>query len=72
MLTWFATDLQPGDGTRYTLHVVKHQYGGYLVCCNDDSMWLAFKDGEVKCLAGNDNGFTALAISDYMLGLDLK
>ena len=77
MLNWVITDLQPGDGTNQTLHIVKHVYGGYLVCCNDDSMWLAFKDGEVKFLAnklGYDciNEFTRSAISDYIVGLGLE
>ena len=78
MLNWVITDLQPGDGTNYTLHVVKHVYGGYLVCCNDDSMWLAFKDGEVKHLASRHwdydtpNQFTQKAISDYIVGLGLE
>ncbi len=78
MLNWVITDLQPGDGTNYTLHVVKHVYGGYLVCSNDNSVWLAFKDGEVKHLASrNDdhescNEWTRKAISDYIVGLGLQ
>ena len=48
---WFVDRYQPGDGTAYTLHIVKHHHSGYLVCCNDSSMWLAFKDGEVRHLA---------------------
>ena len=80
--TYVITDLQPDDGTNYTLHVVKHVYGGYLVCCNDNSMWLAFKDGEVKHLASRHcwddplghsyNQFTQKAISDYIVGLGLE
>lgn len=73
-MNWVITDLQPGDGTNYTLHVVKHVYGGYLVCCNDTSMWLAFKDGEVKYLASYTvaNEWTRKAISDYIVGLGLE
>ena len=65
-------NLQPGDGTSYTLHVMKHVYGGYLVCSNDSSMWLYFtRDHEIKFLCGNDNKFTAKAIQNYMKGLNL-
>ena len=71
MNSWILERHQPGDGTAYTLHVVKHVYGGYLVCCNDSSMWLAFEDGEVRILAGLKNEFTRRTISDYIRGLDL-
>lgn len=77
MLNWVITDYEPGDGTNYTLHVMKHMYGGYLVCCNDDSMWIAFKDGKVIHLASPldaevVNEWTRSAISDYILGLGLE
>lgn len=71
MLNWIVTDHQPGDGTNYTFHIMKHTYGGYLVCCNDSSMWLAFADGEIKHLCGNDNLFTQIAIHKYFKGLNL-
>ena len=77
-MMWFVDCYQPGDGTAYTLHIVKHHHGGYLVCCNDDSMWLAFKDGEVKHLADRHwdydtpNQFTQRAISTKIKELRLE
>ncbi len=77
-MMWFVDRYQPGDGTAYTLHIVKHHHGGYLVCCNDDSMWLAFKDGEVKHLASRHwdydtpNQFTQRAISTKIKELRLE
>tara|TARA_R110000737_G_scaffold90647_1_gene122943 strand:- start:613 stop:840 length:228 start_codon:yes stop_codon:yes gene_type:complete len=72
---WFVDRYQPGDGTAYTLHIVKHEHGGFLVCCNDDSMWLAFKDGEVRHLASKNtpygNSYTETAISNKIKELVL-
>jgi hypothetical protein len=75
-MMWFVDRYQPGDGTAYTLHIVKHHHGGYLVCCNDSSMWLAFKDGEVRHLATkyhpHGNEYTQRAISTKIQELNLE
>ena len=72
MITWIVTNHEPGDGTCYTFHIMKHTYGGYLVCCNDSSMWLFFpRDNDIAFLAGVDNIYTSKAIRDYMSGLNL-
>lgn len=62
-------DYQPGDGTSYTVHFMKHTYGGILASVNDNSMWLAFRDGEVRHLCGNDNEYTKRAVSALVMEL---
>lgn len=59
-------DYQPGDGTSYTVHFMSHTYGGIIACVNDSSMWLAFEDGEVRYLCGNNNEYTKKAVSDLV------
>lgn len=64
---------QNGDGSRYTVHLMHHCYGGTLVAVNDSSLWLAFDDVsrtpavEVKFLCGNENEYTKRAIEQIML-----
>ena len=51
-----------GDGTRYHLTLCPHQYGGVYVICNDSSLWLFFKNYELRHLCGNKNSWTKKAI----------
>jgi len=66
---WVVDRYQPGDGTAYTVHFMSHMHGGIIACVNDDSMWLAFKDGEVRHLCGNNNEYTKRAVSTLVMEL---
>ena len=63
-----------GDGSKYTVHLMHHCYGGTLVAVNDSSLWLAFENVilrrpavEVKFLCGNNNEYTKRAVEQIML-----
>lgn len=52
-----------GDGSRYTLHLVRAIYGGVYVMCNESSMWRFHSNpNELKYLSGDNNPYTRLAI----------
>lgn len=59
-------EFQPGDGTRYTLHLVVATYGGTYVICNETSVWRYHRGDDLKFLCGNDNPYTKIAIWDYL------
>jgi len=52
-----------GDGSRYTLHLVRAMYGGVYVLCNESSLWRFHSNpNELKHLCGDNNPYTRLAI----------
>ena len=52
-----------GDGTRYTLHLVRAIYGGIYVLCNESSLWRFHSNpNELKHLSGTFNIYTKKAI----------
>jgi len=59
-------EFEPGDGTRYTLHLVVATYGGTYVICNETSLWRYHRGKDLKFLCGNDNPYTKIAIWDHL------
>jgi len=59
-------EFEPGDGTRYTLHLTVAEYGGTYVICNETSLWRYHRGDQLKFLCGNDNEFTYRAIWNYL------
>lgn len=63
-------EFQPGDGTRYTLHLIVATYGGTYVICNETSLWRYHRGDQLKFLCGNDNEFTYRAIWNYLENIE--
>jgi hypothetical protein len=61
-VTYIEFELDPSDGTNYSVHLAPHRWGGVLAIVNDKVTYLCFEDGELKLLSGVDNEYTRYAL----------
>jgi len=61
-VTYIEFELEPSDGTNYSVHLAPHRWGGVIAIVNDKTTYLCFKDGEIKLLSGKDNEYTRYAL----------
>lgn len=61
-------DFQPGDGTRYILHLMPSEHGGIFVICHEHSLWRYHRGDTLKFLCGRENDFTRRAIWNMLEG----
>jgi len=62
-------EFQPGDGTRYCIHLMDAYYGGVYVIVNETSLWRYHRGDTLKFLCGNINEYTHRAVWNFMEAL---
>jgi len=70
--SFYVFQMNPSDGTKYTVHVTPAQYGGLYVIVNENSLWRWHGEGDVKFLCGNDNRYTKKAVIQIMTYHDAR
>jgi hypothetical protein len=70
--SFYVFQMNPSDGTKYTVHVTPAQYGGLYVIVNENSVWRWHGEGDVKFLCGNDNRYTKKAVIQIMTYHDAR
>ena len=68
----YVFQLNPSDGTKYTVQVSPAKYGGLNVICNESSLWRWHGRGDLKFLCGNDNEYTCRAVVRIMMYHDAR
>lgn len=68
----YVFEMNPSDGTKYTVQVTPALYGGLNVICNESSLWRWHGEGDVKFLCGNNNPYTKKAIVKIMEYHDVR
>jgi len=63
-------EFQPGDGTRYTIHLMDAKYGGVYVIVNESSTWRYHEGDCLKFLCGNNNEWTQRAVFNFLEALE--
>ena len=60
--------VQPGDGTRYSLHIIADRYGGWLVIWKDarETYWVSSGLDEIKSIDGRGGQYNKDAILDIL------
>jgi len=59
-------EFQPGDGTRYSIHLTPAQHGGIYVIVNESSTWRYHSGDTLKFLCGNNNKWTQTAVFNFL------
>ena len=70
--SFYVFQMNPSDGTKYTVHVTPAQYGGLYVIVNEGSLWRWHGEGDVKFLCGNNNEYTRKAVIQIMTHHDAR
>jgi len=70
--SFYVFQMNPSDGTKYTVHVTPAQYGGLYVIVNENSLWRWHGEGDVKFLCGNENRYTKKAVIQIMTYHDAR
>jgi len=70
--SFYVFQMNPSDGTKYTVHVTPAQYGGLYVIVNENSLWRWHGEGDVKFLCGNENRYTKKAVVQIMTYHDAR
>ena len=68
----YVFELNPSDGTKYTVQVSPAKYGGLNVICNESSLWRWHGEENLKFLCGDDNKYTCKAIVRIMMYHDAR
>jgi len=68
----YVFELNPSDGTKYTVQVTPALYGGLNVICNESSLWRWHGYGDIKFLCGNNNEYTKKALMKIMNYHDIR
>lgn len=62
----YVFEMNPSDGTKYTVQVCPAEYGGIYAIVNESSLWRWHGDNDVKFLCGNNNKYTKKAVIKIM------
>jgi len=62
----YVFELNPSDGTKYTVQVTPALYGGLNVICNESTLWRWHGAGDLKFLCGQYNPYTEKAMNKIM------
>jgi|TARA_R110000823_G_C15619765_1_gene467444 hypothetical protein len=64
--SFYVFEMNPSDGTKYTVHVMPAEYGGLYVIVNEKSLWRWHGEDDAKFLCGNNNKYTKKAVIQIM------
>lgn len=62
-------EFEPGDGTRYMIHLMDAKYGGVYVIVNEISTWRYHEGDCLKFLCGINDPWAKKAVWDYLEAL---